>query len=152
MYFIDKYIYCVDDKIRNSNQSEVVVKQEGRRYCLRNETKAWNITKVTIEKCVINEIGQKGCEAVLIAAKENEKTKGYFIELKGCSVGDAMKQIENSLIRTINDLNNIILFGRIVPSKYKRNKFLDSRQQKLILKFNEYGGNFIIKEFLEDSI
>jgi len=152
MHFIEKYINCVDEQINCTNQSEVVIKEQGRRYCLRNNTNTWNITKVTIEKCVINEIGQKGCEAVLIAAKENEKTKGYFIELKGCSVGNAMKQIENSLIRTINDLNNIILFGRIVPSKYKRNKFLDSRQQKLILKFNEYGGNFIIKEFLEDSI
>ena len=30
----------------------------------------------------------------LIAQKENEPSKGFFIELKGCSVGDAFKQIE----------------------------------------------------------
>lgn len=152
MDFIDKYIHCVDEKIRNTNQSEVVVKQEGRRYSLRNKTNTWNITKVTIEKCVINQIGQKGCEAILIAEKENENNLGYFVELKGCSVGDAMKQIENSLSRTIDDLKGFILFGRIVPTEYKRNKFLDSHQQRLILKFNKLGGSFIIKEFLEDNI
>jgi hypothetical protein len=152
IYLIDKYIHCVDEKIKATNQSEIVIKQEGRRYCLNNKTNTWNITKVTIEKCVINEIGQKGCEAVLIASKENEKIKGYFIELKGCSVGDAMKQIENSLKRTIDDLKGYILFGRIVPTEYKRNKFLDSHLQRLILQFNKLGGNFIIKENLEDSI
>ena len=152
MDFVDKYIHCVDEKIRNTNQSEVVVKQEGRRYSLRNKTNTWNITKVTIEKCVINQIGQKGCEAILIAEKENENNLGYFVELKGCSVGDAMKQIENSLSRTIDDLKGFILFGRIVPTEYKRNKFLDSHQQRLILKFNKLGGSFIIKEFLEDNI
>ena len=152
MDFIDKYIHCVDEKIRNTNQSEIVVKQEGRRYSLRNKTNTWNITKVTIEKCVINQIGQKGCEAILIAEKENENNLGYFVELKGCSVGDAMKQIENSLSRTIDDLKGFILFGRIVPTEYKRNKFLDSHQQRLILKFNKLGGSFIIKEFLEDNI
>ncbi len=152
MDFIEKYIHCVDEKIKASNQSEVVIKQEGRRYCLNNKMNNWNITKVIIEKCVINEIGQKGCEAIFIASKENEKVKGFFIELKGCSVGDAMKQIENSLNKTIADLKNIILFGRIVPTQYKRNKFLDSHQQRLILKFTKLGGNFIIKENLEDSI
>jgi hypothetical protein len=152
MNFIDKYIHCVDEKIKVTNQSAVVLKQEGRRYCLVNKTNTWNVTKVTIEKCVINEIGQKGCEAILIAEKEEENKLGYFVELKGCSVGDAMKQIENSLSRTLSDLKGFILFGRIVPSAYKRNKFLDSHQQRLILKFNKLGGNFIIKENLEDSI
>ena len=152
MDFIEKYIHCVDEKIKNTNQSEVVLKQEGRRYCLKNTTNDWRITKVVIEKCVINEIGQKGCEAVLIATKANEKSKAYFIELKGCSVGDAMKQIENSLERTKVDLNSFTLFGRIVPTEYKRNKFLESHQQRLILKFNKLGGNFIIEENLEDSI
>jgi hypothetical protein len=145
MGFIDKYIHCVDEKIKATNQSEVVLKQEGRRYCLANKTNTWNITKVTIEKCVINEIGQKGCEAILVAKKEKESNLGYF-------VGDAMKQIENSLSRTLADLNGFILYGRIVPSEYKRNKFLDSHQQRLILKFSKQGGNFIIKENLEDSI
>lgn len=152
MDFIEKYIHCVDEKIKATNQSEVVIKQEGRRYCLNNKTRSWSITKVTIEKCVINEIGQKGCEAILIASKEIKKSNCYFVELKGCSVGDAMKQIENSLYRTMNDLRDVILFGRIIPTEYKRNKFLDSHQQRLILKFNKLGGNFIIKENLEDSI
>jgi hypothetical protein len=152
MVFIDKYIHCVDDKLKATNQSEVVLKQEGRRYCLANKTNTWNITKVTIEKCIINEIGQKGCEAILLAQKQKESNLGYFVELKGCSVGDAMKQIENSLNRTIADLKGFILYGRIVPSEYKRNKFLDNHQQRLILKFSKLGGNFIIKENLEDSI
>ena len=152
MIFLEKYKFCIDEKLNATNQSEVVLKQEGRRYCLKNKSNTWNITKVTIEKCVINEIGQKGCEAVLIATKENEKSKGYFVELKGCSVGDALKQIENSLNRTVNDLNNITLYGRIVPTEYKRNKFLNSHHQKLILIFKKHGGDFIIKEILEESV
>ncbi len=150
--FIEKHTACVDDKIRATKQSEVVLKQEGRRYCLTNKSNTWKITKITIENCVIEEIGQKGCEAILIAKKENQRSLGYFVELKGCSVGDAMKQIENSLDKTRSDLKEFILFGRIVPTEYKRNKFLDSHQQRLILKFNNLGGNFIIKENLEDSI
>jgi hypothetical protein len=153
MLFLEKYIHCVDDeKLSKTTQSNVVLNEQGRRYCLKNTTRNWQITKVKIEKCVISSVGEKGCEAILIAEKENDNTRGYYVELKGVSVGDAFKQIENSLERTVADLQNVVLFGRVIPSAYKRNKFLESHQQRLILRFKNLGGNFIVRENHEDEI
>jgi hypothetical protein len=95
MEFLDKHPGCIDQQINKTTQTNVVLKEKGRRYCLVNKTN-WLVTKVQIENCVINTIGEKGCEAILIAEKENTKSLGYFVELKGVSVGDALKQIENS--------------------------------------------------------
>lgn len=151
MEFLDKYPACIDGQINKTTQTNVVLKEKGRRYCLVNKTN-WVVTKVQIENCVINTIGEKGCEAILIAEKKSDKSQGYFVELKGISVGDALKQIENSLNKTIADLQNVALFGRIIPSAYKRNKFLETHQQRLILTFKQLGGNFIIRENHEDEI
>jgi hypothetical protein len=151
MEFLDKYPECIDGQINKTTQTNVVLKEKGRRYCLVNKTN-WLVTKVQIENCVINTIGEKGCEAILIAEKENAKSQGYFVELKGISVGDAIKQIENSLNKTIADLQNVVLFGRVIPSSYKRNKFLETREQKLILRFKGLGGTFIIRENYQDEI
>ena len=88
----------------------------------------------------------------MITEKENVNTRGYYVELKGIAVGDAFKQIENSLNKTIADLPNVILFGRVIPSEYKRNKFLESHQQRLVLRFKNLGGDFIVKENYQDEI
>jgi hypothetical protein len=151
MAFLDKYAQCIDEQINKTIQSKVVLQEKGRRYCLTNSDNSWQITKVKVENCVINTVGEKGCEAILIAEKKNE-SRGYFIELKGISVGDAFKQIENSLNKTIADLKQMNLFGRVIPSAYKRNKFLASHEQRLILRFKRLGGNFIVRENYEDEI
>ncbi len=151
MDFLDKYPQCVDKQISKTVQGKVVLQEKGRRYCLVNKTKSWQVTKVQIENCVINTVGEKGCEAILIAEKENEN-RGYYVELKGISVGDALKQIENSLNKTVADLKHVILFGRIVPSAYKRNKFLETHEQRLILRFKRLGGDFKVRENCEDEI
>jgi hypothetical protein len=152
MNFLNKYPQCIDEQINKTTQTNVVLKEKNRRYCLTNNTNTWEVTKVNIENCVTIGFGEKGCEAILITEKENFQTRGYYVELKGVSVGDAFNQIENSLSRTIADLKNIMLFGRVVPSEYKRNKFLETHQQRLILKFKRLGGNFIVKENCEDEI
>jgi len=152
MLLLQKYPHCIDEHLNKTTQTNVVLKEKGRRYCLVNETNSWEITKVKIENCIIKDVGEKGCEAILIAEKEKCKSRGYFIELKGISVGDALKQIENSLNKTVADLKNAELFGRIIPSEYKRNKFLESKEQRLILRFKSLGGNFIIRENCEDVI
>lgn len=153
MLFLEKYLACIDDaQLNKTTQSNVVLIEKGRRYCLINGTNSWLVTKVKIENCVINNVGEKGCEAILIAEKENINTRGYYVELKGISVGDAFKQIENSLNKTVADLQNVALFGRVIPSSYKRNKFLESHQQRLILRFKGLGGNFIVRENYEDEI
>ena len=152
MLFLEKYPQCVDGQLNKTTQSNVVLIEKRRRYCLRNATNSWQVTKVKIEKCVINSVGEKGCEAILITEKENVNTRGYYVELKGIAVGDAFKQIENSLNKTIADLPNVILFGRVIPSEYKRNKFLESHQQRLVLRFKNLGGDFIVKENYQDEI
>ncbi|MEP7143326.1 MAG: hypothetical protein ABI707_10670 [Ferruginibacter sp.] len=152
MIFLDKYPQCIDKQLNKTTQTNVVLKEKGRRYCLINNANTWEVTKVQIENCVIKSIGEKGCEAILIAEKESVKNRGYFIELKGVSVGHSFKQIENSLNKTVADLKNVILFGRVIPSEYKRNKFLESTELKLILKFKSLGGNFIVRENCEDEI
>jgi hypothetical protein len=152
MLFLEKYPLCIDGQLNKTTQTNVVLNEMGRRYCLKNSTRTWQITKVKIEQCVINSVGEKGCEAILIAEKENFNSKGYYIELKGISVGDAFKQIENSLNKTLADLQNVILFGRVIPSAYKRNKFLESDQKRLVLRFKRLGGDFIVRENYEDEI
>ena len=153
MLFIEKYFHCIDDEqLNRTTQSNVVLTEKGRRYCLKNSTRTWEVTKVKIEKCVINSVGEKGCEAILIAEKANANARGYYVELKGISVGDAFKQIENSLNRTVEDLPNVFLFGRVIPSAYKKTDFLKSPQQRLVLRFKSLGGNFIVRENYEDEI
>ena len=152
MIFLEKYHLCIDNQIHKTTQSNVVIKEMGRRYSLVNSTNSWAVSKVKIEKCVINSEGEKGCEAILIAEKDKVQSRGYFVELKGCSVGDGFKQIENSLNKTVADLVNVILFGRVIPSEYKRTKFLESHQQRLVLTFKKLGGNFIVKESHTDEI
>ncbi len=151
MDLLKKYPQCIDEIINNTTQTNVVLKEKGRRYCLLNSTNSWQVTKMQIENCVINTVGEKGCEAILIAQKE-KVNKGYYVELKGISVGQALKQIENSLNKTKADLKNVILFGRIIPSAYKRNKFLETHQQKLFLRFKRLGGDLIVRENYEDEI
>ena len=152
MELFDKYSACIDAVINKTTQSSVVLKQVGRRYSLLNPTNTWQVTKVTVENCITKNKGEKGCEAILAAQKKGENTKGYYVELKGCSVGDAFKQIENSLNKTVGLLKDVILFGRVVPSEYKRNKFLESQEQRLILRFKKLGGNFMVRENCEDTI
>ncbi|MEO6252942.1 MAG: hypothetical protein ABIO79_06540 [Ferruginibacter sp.] len=153
MLFLEKHTNCIDDEqLNKTTQSNVVLNEKGRRYCLKNTTRTWQVTKVKIEKCVINIAGEKACEAILIAEKENINTRGYYVELKGISVGDAFKQIENSLNRTAVDLPNVILFGRVIPSAYKKPDFLKSQQQRLVLRFKGLGGDFIVRENYEDEI
>jgi hypothetical protein len=152
MELFDKYQGCIDPVLNKTSQSSVVLKQMGRRYSLLNPTNTWKVTKVTVENCITKNKGEKGCEAILIAQKEEQKPKGYYVELKGCSVGDAFKQIENSLNKTVGLLKNVVLFGRVVPSEYKRNKFLESQEQRLILRFKKLGGNFMVRENCEDTI
>lgn len=152
MDFLNKYPHCIDEQINRTIQTNVVLKESGRRYCLINSTNSWKVTKVQIEDCVIKGIGEKGCEAVLITEKVKVTSRGYFIELKGISVGHAFKQIENSLFKTKQDLIGVDLFGRVIPSEYKRTKFLESTEQRLILRFKSLGGNFIVRENCEDRI
>lgn len=145
MILVEKYLACVDGQINKTTQSRVVLQERGRRYCLTNSNNSWQITKVRVEHCIMTEIGEKGCEAILIAEAEKEN-RAYYVELKGVSVNDAFKQIENSLAKTVADLNGAILFGRIIPSAYKRNKFLETQEKRLILRFKSLGGNFIVRE------
>ncbi len=152
MELFDKYTACVDKLINKSTQSNVVLKQMGRRYSLVNVTNTWSLTKVIVENCITKGKGEKGCEAILIAEKHEEKTKGFYVELKGCSVGDAFKQIENSLNKTVGMLKGAVLSGRVIPSEYKRNRFLGAHEQRLILRFKKLGGNFIVRENYEDTI
>ncbi len=152
MTLVEKYKECINPLLNKTTQTNVVLKESNRRYCLINTDNSWQVTSVKVENCISKDIGEKGCEAILIAERQIEITKGYFIELKGCLVGDAMKQIENSLVRTIDYLNVYILFGRIIPSEYKRTKFLESFEQRLILKFKKLGGNFIIRENFEEQL
>lgn len=152
MSFADKYAGCINDvHLNKTTQTNVVLLEKGRRYCLVNDDRSWQVTKFKVEGCITNAVGEKGCEAILIAEKE-EKVKGFYIELKGCSVGDAFKQIENSLNKTVKDLKGAVLFGRVVPSEYKRTKFLESHEQRLIWRFKDLGGNFIVREKLEDEL
>lgn len=83
MHFFNKYAGCIDKNLNRTSQTNVVLKESGRRYCLVNSTNSWQITKVKIEDCVIKGIGEKACEAILIAEKEDSRSCGYFIELKG---------------------------------------------------------------------
>lgn len=129
----------------------MVVKEKQRRYELVNNG-AWEITKFTVEGCVTTELGEKGCEALLLATKNGQKSKGYFIELKGMSVRDALKQMKSSLNKTKSDLSGVQLFGRIVPSEYKRTKFLTNTEEALDELFRTHGGNLIIKENNSDTI
>jgi|GEM_PF-4752936 len=152
MELLDKYSGCIDPVLNKTTQSNVVLKEKGRRYSLLNSTNTWQVTKITVEGCITKDRGEKGCEAILIAQREGVKTKGYYVELKGCSVGDAFKQIENSLNKTVGLITDVDLFGRVVPSEYKRNKFLESHQQRLILRFKMLGGDFIVRENCEDKI
>ena len=151
MEFLNKYFQCVDEQINKTTQSKVVLQEKGRRYCLINKINNWQVTKVKVENCIVKSVGEKGCEVILIAQKEYE-SRAYYVELKGISVGNAFKQIENSLNKTEKDLQNVILFGRVIPSAYKRNKFLETHEQRLIWRFEKSGGNFIVRENFEDEI
>lgn len=152
MNLINKYEACLDAILVKTKQTKVVLSENKRRYSLWNPNNDWEISKVKVENCITSGSGEKGCEAILIAEKKHHDPLGFYVELKGCSVGDALKQIDNSLNKTVGDLKGVKLFGRIIPTEYKRNKFLESFQQRLILRFKQFGGDFIIKENHEDRI
>lgn len=152
MLILEKYPLCIDKQINKTTRTNIVLKENRRRYCLVNSRNDWVVTKVHVENCIIKDIGEKGCEAILLAEQKHYKSKGYYIELKGVSVRHALKQIENSLNKTVADLQDVILFGRIIPSEYKRTRFLETQEQKLTLRFKKLGGNFIIRENFEEEI
>lgn len=154
----DTYYNCIDNEsLKRTQIPNIVLKENNRRYSLNNESKYF-ITKFKVEDCIT--AGEKGCEAILYVesvTKANNEVeyvgeKAFFIELKGCSVGHALKQLDNSFEKTKIALTGIKSFGRIVPSEYKRTKLLFAAEQKLILKFKQTGGNLIIKESLTDKV
>jgi hypothetical protein len=154
--FLETYSKCLDDKkINRTQQANIVLEERRRKYILINKSSLF-ITKIIVEGCVTAGHGEKGCEAILYVEEKNSEdysgVKAFFIELKGCSVGDALKQIDNSFETTKSYLKNIISFGRIVPSEYKRTKFLMTFEQRLFLKFKATGGDLIIREKLTDTI
>lgn len=151
MILLIKYNKCIDEKINKTKQRSIVLKQRNRRYELINEG-AWMVTKLIVEGCITSEVGEKGCEAILLAEKAKETDKCFFIELKGVSVGDALKQIKSSLNKTKNDLKGVQLYARIIPSAYKRTKFLESFQKSLHFQFKASGGDLIIRENYFDTI
>jgi hypothetical protein len=149
--FLSRYSQCIahEEGLYKTTRKTVVLEERGRRYCLENRS-GLVITKVKVEGCVTSGHNQKGCEAILVVETvENndwQPTKAFFVELKGCAVRDALKQLDNTYETTKSYLMGIALFGRIVPSQYKRTKFLDTYEQKLRMKFKNTGGNLIIKE------
>lgn len=147
----NKYSNCIDEEIKETKQPRIVLKERRSRYELVNES-ACEVTKFIVEGCITNETGEKGCEAILFAKQLKVRSKAFYIELKGISVGDALKQIQSSLNKTKRDLKDVQLYGRIIPSAYKRTKFLESLEKSLSNQFRLLGGDLIIRENYSDTI
>jgi hypothetical protein len=150
------YNGCIDDERKHRTQKPLIpLEQNKRKYTLRNMSRLY-VTKFKVEGCITEGVRQKGCEAILYAEKKVSKQyvgiKAFFVELKGGAVDDALKQIDNAFEKVKNLLPDVVLYGRIVPSKYRKAALLTSKQQDLHLKFLKTGGNLIIKEKLSDSI
>ena len=54
--------------------------------------------------------------------------------------------------KTKNDLKDVQLYARIIPSAYKRTKFLESLEKSLYNQFKALGGDLIIRENYSDTI
>lgn len=73
----------------------IVVKERRSKFQLKNDNKA-TISKVQVDGCLIPDNTEK-CDWILA---EDVIKKVYYIELKGCGLDKAIKQLKSTLVRT----------------------------------------------------
>lgn len=119
-------------------------------YLMQNAEKK-NVSKYVVDDCLLAHLKEDEKCDYLFAVANDDKTDGYFVELKGSDVIKAIDQLINS----INHLKDYITgeyFGRIVCSKFpKAPETKRSHQYLRLMKLT--GRNLIIKsQQLADSI
>lgn len=99
------------------------------------------VCKIKVDNCYIME--GKQCDYLFLDCDDR---KAYFIELKGCMLIDAVKQITNSIKSLISEIPNFTIFGRIVPTKVSvPNLENNPHILRLIKTLKKSGGNLINK-------
>lgn len=82
------------------DDSQIVVKENRREFRIVNNNRK-KLLEVKVDGCLIS-IEGKRCDWLLIDIGSNH---AYFIELKGCEIKEAFKQLENT-IRIISEPKN----------------------------------------------
>ena len=101
---------CIDF---SDNRKECIAYENGKTYKLNNLSKLI-IKKVRVDKCLIQNIGEKRCDYLIDIT---ELKSVYFIELKGSKLNHALKQINTTIEYLKPEFKNYKMEARIVGSK-----------------------------------
>jgi hypothetical protein len=96
----------------DENRPICVASQNGKVYTLNNGSN-YKIKKVAVDKCILQNIGEKRCD-YLMHASNAKGQKVFFIELKGGAFLDALEQIYDTLIYLNGEFKGHVLNARIV--------------------------------------
>jgi hypothetical protein len=127
-----------------TEQSVIVLKENRSRLIIKNSRKE-KVRRVLVDGCAITE-GQR-CDFLIIGPNNSE----YFVELKGCNVEHAIKQLEISINKLGERIKSIERYSIIVSSRCPL--FTPKIQQlKLYFKKNLMSNLTIKNNFLEIDI
>ncbi len=92
-----------------------VVTEKGKTYSLINNS-GFKIRTIKVDKCLSQNEGEKRCD-YLMDINEKEVKRAIFIELKGSSLNDAVKQLYSTIIYLKDEYKDHQLDARIVGSR-----------------------------------
>lgn len=118
------------------NYTNIVLKENKCKFTLINEANI-SIRKIKVDGCAIKD-GLR-CDYLLIMRDNTE----YYVELKGCNVSAAIKQIERTIILLSSDKKNTPKHSIVVST---RCPLETTKIQKLKYEFkHNYNSKLIIK-------
>lgn len=115
-------------KCETTTEQGIIVLKENRSRLVINNSRKEKIRRVVVDGCVITE-GQR-CDFLIIDSNNVE----YFIELKGCDVEHAIKQLETTINKLGAKIKSVKRQSIVVSS---RCPLLTPKIQKLKLYFRK---------------
>ena len=131
----------IDHKCSKCNNNKIFVVSENKcKYQLINEYEKL-ICQINIDGCC--EIAGKKCDYLFLNCEDLD---AYFVELKGVSIIDAIKQILNSIAYLLPHLKNFKINARIILTRYSYPNLENNPDViTLLKKLKQLNGNLIKK-------
>jgi hypothetical protein len=98
----------------HDNRKICVATQRGKKYVLNNIS-GLTIRKVVVDGCLLQNGNEKRCDYLM--SFENVMRRVIFIELKGGSLTDALKQVYSTILYLKDEFKNYRFDARIIGSR-----------------------------------
>jgi hypothetical protein len=122
------------------NRTSVIASENKKKYILQNPNSK-RVCKIKVDGCYNLNNNQEKCDYLILDCDGNA---AYFIELKGANFLKAIDQIDASITRKQNKLEEFNINARIVLSKYNAPNIQNNpKYLRFIKRLKQLGGDLI---------